>query len=93
MILVKIYNKMELELFSDNLEEQRIFKNRYYNKMVNFTGSDFGKSTAEDITSYVMPDFICTKVVYDSGKDTEEIYFEKSEVKKSIDNDEQLVSD
>lgn len=84
---------MELELICDNLDEQRLFKNRYYAKMVNFTGSDFGKYSKEEISTYVTPDFVCTNASYDSSHDVQIIDFEKSEIKKTVEKDEMLVSD
>lgn len=91
MIIVNIFNGMEIELtsnegnYSDNV---KIFRHYYYAKMCNLLGCR--NLTKEVVSSITAPDFICTSVNI-QGNGFAELRFERN-IPSANTNNEQVIN-
>ncbi len=94
MIVVKIYNKSETEINSSGgfTEDFRLFKAKYYSKMVNLLFTPASSITKSYVDSLVAPDFECKSAEFDAGHDVFTLYFERAFVNKSSQDATQTVA-
>lgn len=80
MIVIKIFNKCEIE--QDSVAtvsaEQKLFRIKYFSKMVNLLYKDMNNLTVDFITDLVKPDFRCVSFDYNHSIDCLTVYFDHS---------------
>lgn len=81
MIIVTIYNNTEVELSTHThdivTDEGKLFKAKYYDKMVNLLWQNADDLTKPYVDSLVAPDFECTRLEINHGTNTYALTFER----------------
>lgn len=80
MIVIKIFNKCEIEQDSvaSVSAEQKLFRIKYFSKMVNLLYKDMNKLTVDFISDLVKPDFRCASFDYNHSVDCLTVYFDRN---------------
>ena len=80
MIVIKIFNKCEIEQDSvaSVSAEQKLFRIKYFSKMVNLLYKDMKTLTNDFISDLVKPDFRCVSFDYNHSIDCLTVYFDRA---------------